>query len=475
MEMLYLLPAISNKENVLYKIYHFLNMLNRLKNKHPLVPIFDVSLISKSDIVQIKTYVTSISSYTHIKNYLDDNQFQNRIEESLFELELALNTDIDIEKESKSTFETGLIDFPFASLRIEFQEFIQSMMNLNKEHQNFHFPIPYIQKNEYFLIDEVTKQLNQKNIWLVQIIEFFQFITEFHYEVTEDILPTDFYFSSKGELEMFIAFDKLRTSQKSNTELLLTNMKKFKEFIKDYAANYFYQVSKQNFNSDMNTFISKVVTQNQRHSTFQEVLDDFHNQLERSPREKRVGVFIDYANLFTGIDPLGDGTGVKVHFKDLLSILYDHDFTKRLTVKYAVVFQATYESLERMEFEQKRVDKIRSYLIKEEIEPKTVSNGTEKAKEINNGVEFDKDDNELITKMRQNLHSLDEIILFSGDQHFIEVIKEYKNLQKTVKVIAVEHSTSKELRELVDDYRCISNYWNCLEYSFEEESQWVTF
>jgi uncharacterized LabA/DUF88 family protein len=474
MEFMYLLPTISPKDDVLQKVYHFLNVISHLKDMHPLVPDFEVKLISKSELPLVEDQVTLLPSFPFIQKFLEESQNQNQMDEHLFDLAVELDLYGELEQKSKVVTPAGLNVIPINGFQNEINEFIQIMTTLNSEQCDLQLPIPFIQVKEINSIEVVQKLLTQKKDWLVQTIHFFDFLTESNFEVTVDIEPTDFYFSKNGEIKSFIAFDKLQQSRIQKTELLYRNLKKFKEFINHYAAQYFYQGSNQNFNSEMYTFISKVVNQNQRHTTFQEVLEDFHNRLERSPREKKVGVFIDYANLFTGIDPFGDGTGVKVHFRDLLSILYDHDFTKRITVKYAVVFQATYESSERMERERKRIEKIRSYLIKEDMETKIVSNGTEKAKEFIDG-EFDIDDQELIRKMSQNLHSLDEIILFSGDHHFIEVIKQYKDLQKTVKVIAVEQSTSNELREIVDEYQCISNYWSCLEYSFEGESQWVKF
>ncbi|WP_066172649.1 NYN domain-containing protein [Bacillus marinisedimentorum] len=196
-----------------------------------------------------------------------------------------------------------------------------------------------------------------------------------------------------------------------------------------------------------------------RFSNFKEVFSYFVNQeAPADPGEKRIGIFLDVANLYTDLHDL------EVDYRRLFTVLYGMEGKKQIKDRFAVFFQPVYESAMKTEAFKKRQNVLAAKLEEQGFEIILAGNEKAKAKQMVGGEAHDADDNKLIQRMEERLGRLTEILLFTGDKDFYEILQTYKTAGRRVKVISTHpDSTSNRIREGFD-HSYITDYWDCIHF-----------
>ena len=176
---------------------------------------------------------------------------------------------------------------------------------------------------------------------------------------------------------------------------------------------------------------SAVSEQSQQLSQLQEELRTLGEQVERSARRARLGVFVDVPNLLYGTDrPLDMGK--------LLAYLADGRDVVRATA-YAPVSDNPMEPLQQQRFVAPFV-------------PYEYRIVTKPLKRFADGSIKGNFDVEMAVDLLTMADRLDVIAIVSGDSDFARVVEEVQSKGVRVEVVAFAGSTSAEMRGLADRY-----------------------
>ncbi|MEZ4554714.1 MAG: NYN domain-containing protein [Dehalococcoidia bacterium] len=174
-----------------------------------------------------------------------------------------------------------------------------------------------------------------------------------------------------------------------------------------------------------------VAEQNQKLTELQQQLSSLGEQVERSARHARLGIFVDVPNLLYGTDrPIDMGR--------LLDYLSDGREVVRATA-YAPVSDNPMEPVQQQRFVAPFV-------------PYEYRIVTKPLKRFADGSIKGNFDVEMAVDMLTMADRLDVVAIVSGDADFARVVEEIQSKGVRVEVVAFAGSTSQEMRALADRY-----------------------
>ncbi|MBT2644634.1 NYN domain-containing protein [Bacillus sp. ISL-41] len=320
-------------------------------------------------------------------------------------------------------------------------------------------PVLVIQSMEEYSLKNkhVSKMLhNQK--WIRQLISFFQFITDIKVKADHRLKMDAFLFNKEGEIKQFFMYNLLDRSSAPGLEILLHNLKVFQALIQDFSGELYGSGSyrEDQYNSDLNLLMIALDQNNYAFDDFREIAAFLDQQGRRSPKVEKVAVFLDTANIFTGLHTYN------IDFSQLLTQVFGEK--KNISDQYAAIFYPKDESESKTSYEKARRDEFKVSLEAQRFQVLTAENGTERAKVIENGREMDADDLKLIAKMRERMDKYTKILVLTGDKHFLPVMKEYEEKGVQVDVISIHpEDTSQEMvAHFKDRHHFITDYWESI-------------
>lgn len=339
------------------------------------------------------------------------------------------------------------------------------LSNLKKESNHKKLPVIYLSPTEQISRDDTyVKNMANQEFWLEQLITFFKVMTDQHIWIDSSISFDSFLYNHRGEIEVFTAYNLLTFENHPDRYVKITdhNLRVFAgliqqifNFVDPYVHNQSAQIYKHN--SKVNQLFHRITDNGVEFASFENMLE--YLQGKEIPRStKKIGVFLDVANIYTGLHSM------KIDFQNLFSTIFGLEQKGRIRDQHAVIFLPIYENEKKTEDVYMFQLEIKEQLEKQGFQVKEVKNGTAKAKQIINGQEYDVDDQYLIDKLKERYESLDSILLLSGDDHFYEILKKYKDAGKEVKVISIHpEDTSKRIREEFSKHHYfITDFWDCV-------------
>ncbi|MFP4661631.1 MAG: NYN domain-containing protein [Halanaerobiales bacterium] len=332
------------------------------------------------------------------------------------------------------------------------------------------FPIPYFKKDdtikEYM---DIAGNLYKDSNWVKQVVDFFVFLSENNYLISEDISPEDFLYRSEGTIKYFIGFNKLKYSKKSdgqfvesgNLKALALLLNRF--YIQDterfdarlYQQSWFEKIEGRLIEPLLYDKYSAVC-----YSNFTEFKEDLAGNIMVSLPKRNIGVFLDVANLLT---PMYIRYSImKIDFNKLFNSIYGSKDTRNIIKKVAVIFLPVYQGDIFRANKYNLLFDIKDYLESYGFEVLTVENQTAAAKIDIDGRLIDTDDLKLINVMQYSMKTLDSVLLLTGDRHFADIARIYLDSGKEIRVISVsEENTSKIMVEEFD-HNYIYEYPDCI-------------
>jgi uncharacterized LabA/DUF88 family protein len=310
---------------------------------------------------------------------------------------------------------------------------------------------------EYSLARDHVREMLLNQQWIRQLISFFQFITDNNVKACTRLKIDSFLFNKEGKIEKFLMYNLLERANASSTEVLLHNLKVFEALINDFSGELYESGYKEDqHDSDFNVLMIALSRKIYAFDDFNEIIL-FLDQQERGDRTpEKVAVFLDTANIFTGLHTYD------IDFSRLLTQVFGEK--KNISEQYAALFYPKYESESKTSYEKARRDEFKSILEAQGFHVITASNGREKAKVIENGVEMDADDLKLIAKMKERIGVYRKILVLTGDKHFLPIMKEYEERGVEVNVISIHpDDTSQEIRtHFKNRHHFITDYWESI-------------
>lgn len=320
---------------------------------------------------------------------------------------------------------------------------------------------------------EVSKQLMEKRQWINQIVDFFDSMTKHgmqfrlddyetkHWSAKQSqCLPMDYFvYDEDGNVLKFVALTTLQFSNKwyckDEQEFILeNNIRAFRGFIEqlysEIAQNQQYVFAGE-FHKHP---ISILRNASYSYSDFEEI-----NQILRTREfikkiEPKIGVFMDTANILRGLH------GLRIDFNRLYQQVYGERLMNQIQYKKCTLFVPTVS--EKQEKQQlysieKALEEM-AMLKKEGFEIVEVSNGEGKANQA--------DDEALRECIKGHIHSVDQVLILSGDRHFLESMRLCRDHGLDVKVISNQESTAHEiLIEEGIEHHYIEEYWTAVKLS----------
>lgn len=281
-------------------------------------------------------------------------------------------------------------------------------------------------------------------VFMDDLAELMEVLTEKGFQVIEALKPGDFLFENNGTIAYFTGFCKVSRRGITKAELNEKNQVKFYESMEAFGKERPHVFTKEAFDAvygrmgNSIRYGSKnlvVAGMKRSYKNFKE-LRRHVSAGDRKGDRCTVGVFLDWANLFFGLE----------HFDvDISRILYDVIGSKgRLEEghSFASLFRPCLGSERAQEFADNRFEIARRHLLSHDIRVFEAANGKPEAKEIINGEEWDVDDRLLIEEIRKRFNGYDLICIGSGDGHFAEVAEEVRGHGKEVVILAPDPESS---------------------------------
>lgn len=313
---------------------------------------------------------------------------------------------------------------------------------------------------------EHVSAMAEQEEWILQLIGFFSLLTDEGLLFDADEVTFDaFLFHQSGHLYAFLAYDLLSYDLRSRSRegIMEHNLRSFFTLMESFYDYYHERVQQQNsiaplFQHDsLFTRLWNRMKQGVEFNSFAHMMDYCHGKETPKPDE-HIGVFLDTANIYTGLRDW------HIDFHRLMTSLYGLEQTGRIREKYATVFLPVYDDEEKTRRVQQSPKKRGEELERQGFKITYTSNDQAKAKQWIDGIEVDSDDQQLIKKMEEKLHKLTSVLLLSGDQHFHDILMKYKQANKHVKLISVQEEDTSQmlLSSFGEDHSYITDYWDCM-------------
>lgn len=303
----------------------------------------------------------------------------------------------------------------------------------------------------------IKHHLYKLSQWLQQIVTLFEQVTALNFYI-EKITFDSFLFDETGDLRYFIDYHKLKyANSRPNHIVSAYNIRQLAETMD--TMRIWAEVYEEQSNSDIfskNVLFNRLATAEKMYANQLRSFEDFRQLINGNyeiKKEQKIGVFVDLAHLYIGLDTYF------VNFDVLLESLLGEK-KKWISEMHSAQFLPNYDD----EFKNRRVAEwlttFRTQLEAYGFTVKVVGNTTQKAKRIINGEEYDVDDQYLIKLMQQMRGQFTEIIVFTGDQHFFEELVLQQNAGTKVHLITSDElATSRLLKE-----RFKENYHSIMEF-----------
>ncbi|GAE34071.1 NYN domain-containing protein [Halalkalibacter akibai] len=340
----------------------------------------------------------------------------------------------------------------------------QKLKNVSR-HQYSEIPIFEYWNKDISLNNEHIEQMMKNPKWIIQLVVFFSSLTKNKMTVSiEDLNFDSFLYNQNGTIAAFISYDLVNIRPNfSLTKITETNLRAFSKLLwtfYDYSSNVETDNSLfTNHNSLLNKLLLRIKSETEiEFYDFQEIASFLKGE-EVSGKPARFGVFLDVANIYTGLQTM------KIDFHSLFLSVFGLEAKGRIKEenKHAVLFLPVYEDERKTIKVQGQQQELRETLELEfSFKVHETINGTPKAKSIINGEEIDVDDKMLIKKMEERLDYLDHILLLSGDAHFVDVLKKYEQEGKKVSVISIHEDDTSNKIQTEFNHKFIHEYAECI-------------
>ncbi len=338
----------------------------------------------------------------------------------------------------------------------------------NKEMQ---IPIPFIEDFKVFKYQDIAKDLKSSSKWLLQIIDFFNFLTNEGYKISSNVEPDDFLYRPDASIRCFIGFNNLQYIKGLNKESIVNHnlnslaflLNKF--YIQDtekfdarlYQEKWFEKIEGRLIEPLLYNKYSAITYNN-----FSEIEEDLAGDLKTKVRKQNIGVFLDVANMLTPM--YTEYSKMEIDFNKLFELVFGRKNSRNIVKKIAVVFLPEYNE---QVFKKEKYDlifEIKDYLDSYGFEVLTVENQTAAAKIDVDGELRDTDDDKLIEVMENSLNELDSVLLLTGDMHFIDIAQKYRDYGKDIKLISASEDNTSNIIMKEFDHHFIYEYWDCINY-----------
>lgn len=361
-------------------------------------------------------------------------------------------------------------------LRLSLQEILsrnneflpeKDMKIANVNDNSLKYPVPFFLNNNICLYTDIKDLLIDSNYWLEQLVDFFIFLNKQNIQIqltdNNAFFPEDFLFNQSGEILYLVNYHSLifRTNYQENYNNNIIALAKIIDTFCRYDRRLY---NNQVIDRIYGRLIKPIFTEGYSYyySSLNDLKLDINNNLITGTKKKRIGVFLDSANVLLGMG--ADLSNIKIDFHTLVKSIYEKNDIKNIK-RVAVVFYPVYNNDDKTNAVWRKMDQIKNYLIDYGFQVYDAINGKSVAKEYNeDGRENDCDDQILIEAMEKSIFELDSILLLSGDGHFYNILKKYFDQGKDIKIIALnEDSTNKILIENFEtDY--LINYYDSIEF-----------
>lgn len=317
-------------------------------------------------------------------------------------------------------------------------------------------PVLMVGYEKEFSLDKSHIRWMGNGEWIEDVLLLFKRLTEASIAIDDEKIGFDsFLFFQNGRIARFIHFDSLDIVD--GEDVIWRNIKALKKLMVgfyDYFSEYIDQYP--GFHQH-NTRFSKlyphiVPNDNIVFTSFDEILSIFHNRELPVSSEERIGVFVDAANIYTGMK------NMRVDYIKLFSAIYGKENTKNIKDKFAFFF----DSSKKTEYVRRQHQDIQVALKEQGFEIDISQNGQAAAKQVVNGVVRDEDDAKLIQRMEERLPRLTSVLLLSGDKDYIGILNKYREHGKKVKVVSTIPNSTSELLVAEFDHTYITDYWDCI-------------
>lgn len=433
--------------NVMDDIYYHGYMADKMKS----FPYFQRTKVKKFTIDEI------------LEGILYFPDFENKVEEIFFRYENHSTKDLS---EEVKKINAGIDNINRRSQL--FSQHKSKEAVTTKAYSTLHLidrnlQVPKTQSVNLFVYDCEVEMVSIRSVidilyttkdWLYDLIEFFDIITDLNLQLREDVSINDFLFTVEGNVKLFISQGKLIESTHTKQYLLYENLVQFGMLLNDIYIQTDAGIF--NKNNSFRIIFSRIYNGNEKayHIIYNDFNDIKNDLIEGfiSENRKRVGVFLDTANF------LRDLGNHKLNFNLLINKLFKNRFDYKIVKRQAIIYRPLFEDSSMQNYSDKKIEENKEYLENNGFKINIVENGKNKAKEFIDNNEFDIDDQTLIKMIRSAVSDFDELIIISGDSHFIPIYKEVTKLDKEVFFISsMSESTSKKILEsgnvlLIDDY-----------------------
>ncbi|WP_227938282.1 NYN domain-containing protein [Alkalihalobacillus deserti] len=328
-------------------------------------------------------------------------------------------------------------------------------------HQYSEIPIFEYSNKEISLHNEHIEQMTKNPKWIIQLVIFFSSLTKNKMTVTfEDLNFDSFVYNQNGTIAAFISYDLVNIRPNlSSTQMTETNLRAFSKLIwafYDYSSNVDTDSSLfTNHNSLLYKLLQRIKSETEiEFTSFQEIASFLKGE-EVNVKPARFGVFLDVANIYTGLQTM------EIDYHSLFLSVFGLEAKGRIKEenKHAVIFLPVYEDERKTNKVQRHQRELKETLELEfSFKVHETTNATPRAKSFINGEEIDVDDKMLIRKMEERLDYLDHILLLSGDAHFVDVLKKYKQEGKKVSVISIHEDDTSDKMQTEFDHKFIHEY-----------------
>lgn len=337
----------------------------------------------------------------------------------------------------------------------------------------FTLPVPCFFGQNLYRYEEIASKLSENKSWIEELVKFYAFLTGELIQVDiHGLKPGDFLYDRAGNLKYFLGYHSL-TLKADSQGLLENNLNSLAQLLYHY---YIEDTEKQQAKLYQQSWFEKIEgrlieplvygeTAHKLYQDFTEILADLKGGASYSLSRKRIGVFLDVANIFTPMYFAGDK--MMINFDRLLAKIYGRIESRKIRKKVAVIFLPGYEGM-RGEYIFELILNIKEYLEEYSFKVITVESDSLKAKTIVEGREVDLDDLKLLEIMRDSRDEVDSILLLTGDRHFYNLAREFQEEGKEVKIISVSpESTYKGfIKNFKHSY--LDEYWDCIEFIHNE-------
>ena len=333
------------------------------------------------------------------------------------------------------------------------------------------FPIPFIKDSNIYKYQDIAKDLSNSYRWLLQIVDFFSFLTEEGYKISHDnIEPDDFLYRSDASIKYFIGFNNLQYMRTDRESIIEYNLKSLA-----FLLNKFYLQDTEKFEARLyqEKWFGKIegrliepllynkysaITYNK----FSEIEEDLTGDLKTKTQKQKIGVFLDVANMLTPM--YTEFSRMVIDFNKLFESIFGKKDARNIVKRVAVVFLPEYQGQVFKEDKYDLIFDIKEYLEAYGFEILTVENQTAAAKINIDGEFIDTDDNKLIEVMERAFNELDSVLLLTGDKHFINIARKYRDYGKRIRLISVSEENTSKTIEKEFDHQFIYQYWDCINF-----------